>query len=268
MRFVHDCWKCFDEMIDNMSDGDHFNMPLIEGEVNSDFIVEYNCNKGHHYLTYYTLEHFDMLYLAGLDSFAKGCYSESVMSFTVSLERMYELFIKIVLFNNYKDLGKIDLYWKNLKNLSERQFGAFCTLYFNETGNTWIINDTMIAFRNSVIHKGKIASKEDTTNYAEYVTGLLSNLVVYLRTNYLDSIEKFSEDRVNKIRIEGEKIAEKKSLELKIGSLRSPLNWIYTVPTYIDFKEALRMHMGNDYFGVKKHKSEIFTLKKTIVKPK
>lgn len=45
MRFVLDCWDCFGEMVDNMSDGDHFNMNLLEGKVTSNFIVEYNCNK-------------------------------------------------------------------------------------------------------------------------------------------------------------------------------------------------------------------------------
>lgn len=262
MRFIDNCWECYGEMIKVMSDGHQFTRSLIEGEVNSDFIVEYNCNKGHQYLTYYSLEHFDLLYLAGLDSFVKGCYSESVMSFTVSLERMYEFFIKIILFNKFKDLNRIDSYWKNLKNLSERQFGAFCTLYFNETGNTWTINNNMISFRNSVIHKGKISSKEETTKYAEYVTDLLSNLVVFLRTNYLDSINTLSEHRLSEIRIKGENMAIERSLKLKKGEIRSPLNWSYSIPTHITFDEALEMHQLFDYFGLKKSKQEVIILRK------
>jgi len=40
---------------------------------------------------------FDVLYISAIDSYLKDCYSESVLSFTSSLERLYEYFVKVSL---------------------------------------------------------------------------------------------------------------------------------------------------------------------------
>lgn len=261
MRFINYCWDCISDDAKSLSDGYPFTTTAIEGEINSNFIIEFNCNRGHHYLTYFDLEHFDLLYLAALDSFVKGCYSESVMSFSASLERIYEFFIRTVLIKKQNNLNQIESYWKNLNNLSERQFGAFCTLYYSETGDIWKTNDNMVKFRNSVIHKGKITSKEETIIYANYVTDLLSKLVVLLKEKYCNYFMILSEDRLNKIQQECEKTAQIRSLELKSKKINSPLKWFSSAPMYVKFDEVLRLHNLFDYFGNEKRNQVLINKK-------
>lgn len=164
------------------------------------------------------------------------------MSFSVSLERIYELFIKTILFKKHSNGNQIEEYWKALKNQSERQFGAFCTFYFSETNEIWEIINKMVEFRNNVIHKGMIASKDETVLYAEYVTELLSKLIVLLRTDYLDSVKELSKERFEKIQIQGKELAKVKEVKFEMYKIRSSLNWLYAIPKPIDFAEALRIH--------------------------
>ena len=69
-----------------------------EGEVNSNLTALCVCPKGHKSVSGLMHNLFDVLYFSAVDSFLKGCYSESVMSFAASLERTYEMFIKVSMF--------------------------------------------------------------------------------------------------------------------------------------------------------------------------
>ncbi len=72
---------------------------------------------------------FDVLYTSAVQSYLQGSFSESVMSFAASLERTYEMFIKVTLINEGVSLDDNDKFWKEVKNKSERQYGAFCLQY-------------------------------------------------------------------------------------------------------------------------------------------
>lgn len=252
MRFVRHCLDCVKEVALKTPEGEKYLIQLSYGEVDSNFLIEFSCSAGHKSLWFYKVEHFDMLYYAALDSYFKGCYSESVMSFSVSLERIYELFIKTVLYDKYKDYTLVENYWKPLSKQSERQFGAFCTLYFSETGEIWNVNEKMVAFRNSVIHKGLITNQIETEDYAVYVTDLLSKLVILIKNKYPESSKKLSEIR-NEEKIEkGTKISKEKSITFDTLTITSLLMWDWEKPKPITFDKAKKDFVVFDLFGQKK----------------
>jgi len=267
MRFILECIDCLTHNAQTLSVGEVFPTILKYGEVNSDLIIEFNCEAGHNHLAYFNLEHFDMLYSAAVDSFFKGCYSESVMGFSVALERIYELFTKVACIDKSKNISDIEMYWKGLKHQSERQYGAFCTMYYYETGKVWKINEKMVAFRNNVIHKGLIASKEETETYATYVTELLSHLIVVLKTKYPDSLKSFSDYKKAQIVEKGKQLADDRSLPFVENNPQSMLKWFWKDPVLVTFEEVKKWYSFFDYFGLKRKEGHLNRLeRKTIHK--
>lgn len=257
MRFVLECLDCLSHNASISSKGDVFPTVLRYGEVNSDLLIEFNCDAGHNQLAYFHLEHFDMLYLAAVDSFFKGCYSESIMGFTVALERIYELFTKVAFIENSKNIDSIELFWKGLGNLSERQYGAFCTMFNYQTGKVWKTNDNMIKFRNRVIHGGLISTKKETEKYAVYITDLISNLIVVLKSNYPKSVKIYSDYKTSKIIELGKSVAEQRSLKFIEGNPQSLLKWFHKDPTHVTFDEVKRTYNFFDYFGLKRKEGHL-----------
>ena len=161
------------------------------GEVRSDLIAICTCEYNHKTVVTIGHTHCDMLYTSAVHAFVKECLSESVLSFTASLERAYEMFIKVTLFSEGLSYEVIDMFWKEISNQSERQYGAFCTQYLKIKKEPWKTNQKMVSFRNSVIHKGHIASVEEVTIYAEYITKTLYKILKHLNVNYLDEFGHF-----------------------------------------------------------------------------
>lgn len=154
------------------------------GEIHSDLFAVCTCPKGHITIAGLMTELFDILYKSAVDSYMKKCLSESVMSFAASLERAYELFTKIVLLRQSFSFDQIENYWKEIKNQSERQYGAFCFCYLFVTKQSWHSDSKMIEFRNKVVHKGYIATSEEVQVYAKYITNSLTTIIQIIKTNF------------------------------------------------------------------------------------
>ncbi|MCW0369182.1 hypothetical protein NB710_000119 [Xanthomonas sacchari] len=52
---------------------------------------------------------------------------------------------------------------------SERQFGAFQIAYLLDNSTTFALNSNIPAVRNNVVHKGRIARKQEALDFAEQV---------------------------------------------------------------------------------------------------
>ena len=166
-------------------ENDNPNEPVwANGEIHSDLFAVCKCDKGHITIAGLVTELFDVLYKSAVDSYMKKCLSESVMSFAASLERAYELFIKIVLLRQSFSFGEIEEYWKEIKNQSERQYGAFCFCHLYVTKESWRIDSKMIEFRNKVVHKGYIATSEEVQIYADNITSCLTAIIKIIKTNF------------------------------------------------------------------------------------
>lgn len=150
---------------------------------------EIKCPKGHSSITLLQQQKFEILFDIGAYAIVDGYYREAVSSFTSALERFYEFFIKVLCISKNIDWAKTQEAWKEVSNQSERQLGAFIFLHLQETGSKpTLLSNNKIKFRNEVIHKGKIPTKEQAIEYGQAVIGVVRPLLKKLKEEYSDAV--------------------------------------------------------------------------------
>jgi hypothetical protein len=181
---------------------------MAKGEVTHELFAVCKCPHGHITISDISHDLFEILYQSAIRSFQKDFCSESVLNFTVSLERAYEQYIKLEMLSVGVELNSIDAFWKEIAKRSECQYGAFCSAYIKtekETwdsvqkqakanarkifGNTEVVSDP-VRFRNNVAHNGYIATSSEVRQYGEYITYLLAQIVKSKRTRFLEERRK------------------------------------------------------------------------------
>ena len=120
---------------------------------------------------------YDVLYESGVAAFISGFYSESVLSFTAALKRCFEYYVRLYLVHQNLSLESVDRVWKEMSNQSERQYGAFCVAFASMESEEWRADQKQVKFRNSAIHKGRIATRDETKKYAVYVTECINRVI-------------------------------------------------------------------------------------------
>ncbi len=90
-------------------------------ELRDDGRYEFTCENGHTTVTVLQEQKFEVLFDLGAHAILDGYYREAVASFTSSLERFYEFFIKAALFEN--DISEVtDTSFKVIEMLKSMQF--------------------------------------------------------------------------------------------------------------------------------------------------
>lgn len=226
-------------------------MVWADGEVNSNLIALCTCPNGHKLVSGLMHNLFDVLYTSAVQSYLQGCFSESVMSFTSALERTYEMFVKVIMLNEEVSLDAIDKFWKEVKNQSERQYGAFCLQYIKITGEAWRIDGRQVSFRNNVVHKGYIATSLEVANYVEYTTACQFKLLNILHNNYQDECLKLYFYQKEQTKSETERVMKQNNAQFSGISNPSLLKWNYSDMTAVTFKNAIERQIEiNKVFGV------------------
>jgi len=238
MRHYTYCHQCAEEKLGTDI--------IAIGEINSNLTSICECPNGHRFISGLMHELFDVLYLSALDSFSNGSYSESVMSFTASLERTYEFFIKVTLLKEGIKLEPIDLYWNELKNQSERQLGSFHSQYLKAAGIPWKLDNKMVSFRNNVIHKGYIAIGEEVKKYAEYTTGLQMNILNILKVGYEAECKQLYFHQKELDNLVTKDLQKNTNLSFVAISHPSILKWNHAGVQNLTFEEAI--HRYNDIY--------------------
>src|SRR6266508_600785 len=160
------CSQC---MVEKIGSGE---TPEVIGvaEFRDDGRYEVTCLKGHNSTTILQQQKFEVLFDIGAYAIVDNYYREAVNSFTSSLERVYEFFIKAVLLDKGIDDNRILQTWKMTASQSERQLGAFVFVYLTEFKSPpTLLNSTNVQFRNEVIHKGKIPTRQQALEYGQSV---------------------------------------------------------------------------------------------------
>lgn len=151
-------------------------------ELRDDDRYELTCSSGHKTTTILQQQRFEILFEIGAHAVLDGYYREAVLSFTSCLERFYEFSIRVFL---EKTSGSDDLFqkcWKSISSQSERQLGAFIVLWateFNEVPN--LLSNSQINFRNDVIHKGKIPSRDEGIKYGNTILGVIRPKMILMQ---------------------------------------------------------------------------------------
>ncbi|SOS50084.1 hypothetical protein TNO006_460001 [Tenacibaculum finnmarkense] len=161
-------------------------------QVNNDGIYEVNCAKGHKSKTIIDNINFEILFEYGLNAIIDGYYREAVSSLTSAMERYFEFFVKTVLRASTNDINAIDKVWKKVASQSERQLGAYIMLYFQTFGKEPILlnQNKEVPFRNSVIHKGYIPTKQEAIDYGNSVLQIIEQSLIDLKNKFPKETEQ------------------------------------------------------------------------------
>lgn len=217
MKHFSICFEC--------SEQEPNNYVYSIGEVEADLIALCTCPFGHKTVVRIMHNLCDVLYTSAVYAFVKDCLSESVMSFAAALERAYEMFTKVTLYAEGMSYEQIDNFWKDLSRQSERQYGAFCTQFLKTFKQSWKVNQKMIEFRNKVVHKGHIASTQEVTEYAEFITESLYRILKYLHSNNNKESHDYYFHEVKKTTDKVKELLVKHNARVSSSSIISLLNW-------------------------------------------
>lgn len=207
MKLQFSCPECLKEFITSQMIGASENSPSMIPNLSSvgfreDGRYEMTCLKGHTSITFLQQQKFEILFDIGAHAIIDGYYREAVSSFTSSLERFYEFFIKVVCISKGISESNTVEAWKEVSNQSERQLGAFIFLHLLELGcQPTLLNNNKIKFRNGVIHKGMIPSEEQALEYGQAVLDVIRPLLKILKEKYNEAISKAVFQYLNSIRI-------------------------------------------------------------------
>ncbi|EKO3594159.1 hypothetical protein P0F10_003365 [Vibrio metschnikovii] len=152
-------------------------------ELRDDGRYEFTCFQGHKTVTILQQQKFELLFEIGAYALIDGYYRESVASFTAALERFHEYCLKVLCKKRGINPDAFSTAWKQISNQSERQLGAFLFIWTSEFGAVpQLLSSHDSGFRNSVIHKGKIPTKEEALKYGNTVLALIRPKIVELRS--------------------------------------------------------------------------------------
>ncbi len=158
----------------------------IEFPISDQLYYTFTCDRGHFNRYSVANTRYGLLFESGLYAFLDGYNREAVSSCYVALERFYEHVINMFLaYDNKFSFEEIQSLKKTIY-LSERAYGAFCTVYLLKFKKPLIPFDSKqflkeinvkftdfenspVKFRNKIIHEGYIPNQEETLNYAKAV---------------------------------------------------------------------------------------------------
>lgn len=194
MRIHLYCPDCLAEMSKSGMNNSLKDIPPILSdayELLNDGVYSVQCPKGHHGKVVLNNLNFELLFDLGINAIGDGYYREAVASMTSALERFYEFFIKTIWCERGLSFDVIDKNWKTISSQSERQLGAYVMAYSSSFGeNVPLMNNNQTSFRNSVIHKGEIPTREKTVKYAGEILQLIDCVLDNLRTKYAESLRR------------------------------------------------------------------------------
>ena len=169
----------------------HADIYVEEIEIRDDFLYKITCPNGHESITLLTQQRYEILFEIGAYAVIDGYYREAISSFTSSLERYYEFFVKTILISQSVRSDEIDKSWKNVSSQSERQLGGYVFTHLLVFGVVpSLMDNKLIKLRNEVIHKGKIPSKNESIEYGEKTLALIREGVSRLQANHNNAVRE------------------------------------------------------------------------------
>ncbi|HEY0924701.1 hypothetical protein [Rheinheimera pacifica] len=160
-------------------------------ELKDDGRYEFTCPQGHKTVTILQQQKFELLFEIGAYALIDGYYRESVASFTASLERFYEFFVRVVFLREQLENGDFEEAWKMMSSQSERQLGAYIASYliaFKLPPTP--LSNSKVKFRNSVIHKGVIPSKQEAIQFGQAIMDIINPVLSRLIDKYSEEIQQ------------------------------------------------------------------------------
>lgn len=149
--------------------------------VTDSMVYKLECTRGH--IEFHVLRHFphEILFEIGAQAIEDGYFREAISSFSSSLERFYEFFMRVTCEVEGVDTEEFNKTWKIISSSSERQLGAYSFRYLAYFGKVpAVMSGKWKELRNNVIHKGYIPSKDEATIYGEKVLNEIMSVLLEL----------------------------------------------------------------------------------------
>lgn len=184
MRLLIPCMKCLQEFGNPSGE-------FARVEFRDDGKYELTCSHGHETTTILQQQKFEVLFEIGANAILDGYHRESVSSYAASLERFYEFSIRAFLSKSSGSDALFKACWKAVSSQSERQLGAFVFLWASHfNAPPTLLTNSQVSFRNDVIHKGKIPTKEEALAFGNAVLGVLRPNMLALREKLPDAVQQ------------------------------------------------------------------------------
>lgn len=176
---------------DDLKSGKKLGIPkAIFIELNDKGIYSWKCEKNHTNWFFQQEPLFQILFDLGALALSDGYTREAVSSFATSLERFYEFVIKLILLSNDNINEELIVnYWKPLEKKSERQLGAYITLFVYKFYKMPSLPH-LEEFRNNVIHKGHIPTEKKALEYGNMVSNLIFDVLFLIKEYFKDDASK------------------------------------------------------------------------------
>ena len=177
------CAMCHEDALENK---------VTMSELNESEIYNFKCSNGHDTSITLTNFKFEILFQIGAHAINDGYYREAISSFSSAVERAYEAITKIMLLRAEVSYAEILNFWKTVSKQSERQLGAYLSIYLATMKSTPpTMPQKLTEFRNLVIHNGRLPTREEALDYGQKSLDLIRQLTAIMRNNFDDEANKY-----------------------------------------------------------------------------
>lgn len=143
------------------------------------------------YCVFVRKQKFEMLFDLGTRALLDGYAREAVASFSASLERFFEFYVRAYALERASErsgefgsaLTTLEVTWRHVVSQSERQIGMFALAYLLREGREpeFLAGKAMgTDFRNKVIHRGYLPTRAEVEDYAARIFALIDRLLTEL----------------------------------------------------------------------------------------
>jgi len=153
-------------------------------------IAHIECARGHKSAILLQSLKFEALMESGANALLEGYTFEACAAFSAALERFYGFSVRVMCIARGMPHEVLEKMFTEMARQSERQLGAFMTLYAAEFREAYKPSAKMVEFRNGVIHKGVIPKPEEATKFCGDVYEAVTSLYAKLSTRYKEDIRK------------------------------------------------------------------------------
>lgn len=170
---------------------------IASSELNDTNVYEVRCPKGHESYVVLQQQKFELLFDIGACALLDGYHREAVSSFSSSLERFCEFFVRASFLQNGYEASEIEAVWNQVAKQSERQLGAYVTVYMRECGTVApLLVSKSIEFRNKVIHQGKIPTRSESVAYGEAVLEVIRPALSIAKLKFQEGVHELTKSHM------------------------------------------------------------------------
>lgn len=162
---------------------------LYHLELRDDGLYSFTCEKGHKNITALQQQRFEVLSELAVNAIVDGYYREAIASFASAMERFFEFYVRVIARARGVPSDIFDGAWKHVSKLSERQLGCYIFAgILEERCTPPLLSINNIQFRNDVIHRGLIPSREQAIKFGDAVLEVIRPALVSVKQKYADAI--------------------------------------------------------------------------------